>query len=75
MPEQSAEPRRQLFHMSEEEYLVARNEDGGRCIACGAEAYGCEPDAREYPCGECDENHVYGIEELMLMGLVVIDTD
>jgi len=67
-----AEEIRRTFRMSQEEYRVTKNEDGGRCIACGAEAYGCEPDACEYPCGECNEDRVYGIEELLLMGLVLI---
>lgn len=40
----------------------------GFCIACGADADGCEPDAREYECEECGENKVYGAEEL-LMGI------
>lgn len=42
----------------------------GFCIACGAEADNCEPDARRYPCDQCDENEVYGAEEL-LMEMVV----
>ena len=39
----------------------------GICIACGEDAEGCEPDAREYTCDCCDENAVYGAEELMLI--------
>lgn len=42
-------------------------ENPGFCIACGADADDCEPDAREYPCEECGENKVYGAEELLLM--------
>lgn len=61
------------FTMTDEEYRVLRNEDAGRCIACGAEAYGVEPDACNYPCDGCNEDQVYGIEELMLMGRIVID--
>lgn len=75
MPEQRAGGAQLTFRMSQEAYRVARNEDGGRCIACGAEAHGFEPDAGEYPCGECDADQVYGIEELLLMGLVVIEAD
>jgi hypothetical protein len=37
----------------------------GFCIACGAEAEGCEPDARKYRCESCGEHAVYGAEELM----------
>lgn len=39
----------------------------GFCIACGAEAEGCEPDAREYPCSSCQARAVYGAEELLIM--------
>lgn len=39
----------------------------GICIACGEDAEGCEPDARGYTCDCCDENAVYGAEELMLI--------
>ena len=39
----------------------------GFCLACGAEAYGVEPDAREYECEECGEKKVYGAEELLVM--------
>ena len=37
----------------------------GFCIACGNEADGCEPDAREYKCESCGEMKVYGAEELL----------
>ena len=39
----------------------------GFCLACGDEAYSCEPDAREYTCESCDEPQVYGAEEILLM--------
>ena len=38
----------------------------GFCIACGNEAEGCEPDAREYECEACGESQVYGADELLL---------
>ena len=37
----------------------------GFCIACGADAEGCEPDARGYECEECGKPKVYGAEELL----------
>jgi len=37
----------------------------GFCIACGAEAYNVEPDARRYPCESCGERKVYGAEEIL----------
>ena len=48
----------------------------GYCIACGEPAsHGVEPDAREYTCGACKQNKVYGAEELVLMGLVDIEEE
>ena len=44
---------------NEEEYI-------GFCVACGAEAYDVEPDARRYECECCGENRVYGAQEILL---------
>lgn len=41
----------------------------GFCRACGAEADGCEPDARNYECEACGESEVFGAEELLIMGV------
>jgi hypothetical protein len=38
----------------------------GFCLLCGEEADGCEPDAREYTCENCDGPFVYGAQELLL---------
>jgi hypothetical protein len=38
----------------------------GFCLACGEEADGCEPDAREYKCECCGEREVYGAAELLI---------
>jgi len=43
----------------------------GFCLACGAQAYGVEPDARRYTCEECGAKKVYGAEELLIMGVGV----
>lgn len=58
------------FEMDESEYAETHDEGAGACIACGEEASGVEPDARQYPCGSCGERKVYGLEELLLMGYV-----
>ena len=49
--------------------LIEAVQDGtiGFCLACNAENYGVEPDARKYTCEECGEERVYGAEELLLM--------
>jgi hypothetical protein len=38
----------------------------GYCLACGAEAFNCEPDARAYLCESCGAHEVFGAEELLL---------
>lgn len=52
-----------------EEAIVEAVQSGeykGFCIFCGEEAFGVEPDAREYNCESCEEPGVYGAEELLL---------
>ncbi len=53
-----------------EEIEDADRDYGGFCIACRAEAYNVEPDARGYVCESCGEPTVYGAAELALMGMV-----
>lgn len=38
----------------------------GLCLACGADAEACEPDARGYECESCGEPMVYGADELAM---------
>ncbi len=42
----------------------------GACLACGEMADGVEPDAREYECESCGAKKVYGLEEILMMGLI-----
>ena len=53
-----------------EEIEQADADMSGFCLACGAERYGTEPDARRYPCEECGKKLVFGAQEIALMGLV-----
>lgn len=46
---------------------VEADDNTGFCISCGAEVFGVEPDARGYKCEQCDEEKVYGAEELLVM--------
>ena len=39
----------------------------GFCIACGEEREGCEPDAANYECYDCEEMAVHGAESLMML--------
>ena len=56
--------------LDEVEAIINGDNSGGFCLACGAEAYGVEPDARRYSCEACGQPKVYGAEELVLRGLV-----
>ncbi len=47
----------------------------GRCRACGEEAEGVEPDARNYECESCGKNEVFGLQELLIMGELEIEDD
>jgi hypothetical protein len=38
----------------------------GFCIACGEDAVGVEPDARNYECELCGERQVFGAAELAI---------
>ena len=42
----------------------------GICTDCGEERECCEPDARNYKCESCGAYSVFGLEELLVMGLV-----
>ena len=61
-----------MISISEDDYRRMNEESGGFCLACEEEAYGVEPDAREYKCESCGEMKVYGIDELLLMGEIDI---
>jgi len=58
---------RPIFN-KEFEQLVQDNH--GFCIACGNDQSGVEPDARGYRCDECHQMKVFGLEELVMMGLI-----
>jgi len=53
-----------------EQIQEVSEDNGGFCIACGAEAWEVEPDARKYECEVCGEPAVYGADEILIMGLV-----
>ena len=45
----------------------------GFCLGCGNTADGVEPDARKYTCEHCDETLVYGLEELVMLGIAQVE--
>ena len=59
-----------IIYVSEDEFRAHCDDNGGYCLACYAEAYGVEPDARKYECESCGEPKVYGAEECLLLGRV-----
>lgn len=59
-----------VIQISEETYAELSENYGGYCIKCGDEASGVEPDARRYICESCGERDVYGVEELLVMGII-----
>jgi len=72
---------RTLFRpvLSEEEIgaaVMGSNDDilprvrAGFCLACGAFGQQMEPDARRYTCDCCGEPKVFGIPELLIIGIV-----
>ena len=65
-------PRKMAAH----EWSELENSYGGICLACGELRWeGCEPDARNYPCEECDARRVYGAEEARMMGAIEVEDD
>lgn len=47
----------------------------GFCLACGQSADHVEPDAERRKCEGCLELKVYGLEQLLVMGLAKIEGD
>ena len=45
---------------------VEADDNLGFCAACGAEAFNCEPDARNYECESCGKREVFGAEEFLM---------
>lgn len=65
---------RPVLSLAEAEVTMLDRGPAGFCLACGLEVEsGVEPDARKYPCESCGEPMVYGLEELLLMGVALVD--
>ncbi len=61
-----------IFELTVGEFKAHDDEHGGFCLACGAEAFGVEPDARKYTCEDCGAPKVYGAAELLIMNRIQI---
>lgn len=53
------------------EYMMEDNM--GVCTECGNEQDCCEPDARRYTCEDCGSRSVYGMDELLCMGMIELE--
>lgn len=65
----------QLFRpvMNEADYASESEDGGGFCLGCGEFCGSVEPDARRYTCEGCGEPRVYGLEELLMRGLLILE--
>jgi hypothetical protein len=56
-------------------YEVQEGDNGG-CLACGEITYGgVEPDARKFECESCGAKQLYGLEELIVMGMIELSDE
>jgi hypothetical protein len=58
--------------MTEAKYARMSEDSEGLCVLCGETASCVEPDARGYACEACEEPGVYGAEECLLLGRIVL---
>jgi len=58
----------EIMRINEDRIIAAVEADDnlGFCTVCGEEAFGVEPDARNYECEICGERAVFGAEELLI---------
>ena len=61
-----------MIKVTEEQFHALREDSMGICLNCKEEQDCCEPDARNYLCEYCGKKKVFGIEELLIMGLIEI---
>lgn len=57
---------KRLISLAQIVAAVEADDNLGFCVDCGEEAYGVEPDARNYICQYCGKPQVFGAEELLL---------
>jgi hypothetical protein len=60
------------IRLTEDEYITGREDYVGYCLKCCDEAYNVEPDARRHSCESCGAAAVYGIEELLMTGRLIL---
>ena len=61
------------FKMSVETYHDMVSSYSGLCLQCGSEKNGdTEPDAENYSCEDCEADEVFGPENLLVSGIILI---
>ena len=63
------------IEITEALYAELNESCGGFCIECRDVVYGVEPDAWRYRCENCGADAVYGVEELLIRGLIEFAED
>lgn len=66
------EVRNRIIYCTEEEFTDFTEGDEGICVNCGNTQFCCEPDTRKYTCEDCEQNTVYCVEELLIMGKLIM---
>jgi hypothetical protein len=57
-----------------EEFVVRAEEHDGICLQCGLLTEGgVEPDASNYQCDSCKTPNLFGLEEAVMLGAIVIE--
>lgn len=59
--------------MTEDEWMLMREEYEGVCLFCGETRDSCEPDASHYECEACGKNFVFGIEYLLVQDFILFE--
>ena len=62
-----------VFTADEYQNMTYGLSNEGWCLTCGELVDGVEPDARKYMCGCCGKKSIYGLEELLMMGILQIE--
>ena len=61
-----------VFTADEYQDMIYGLSNEGWCLTCGELVDGVETDARKYHCEVCDKKSIYGLEELLMMGILQI---
>jgi len=64
-----------MFTMTQEDYRCMSEDGTGFCIECEEAAGYCEPDAWGCECEYCGAHAVYGMDELLLMGMIEFEEE